>query len=440
MSIQDDKKKKLGLALSGGGYRATAYHLGTFRKLNQLKILDKIDVISSISGGSITNGLYGLYGEDFKEFEEKLIKGVKSNVTGGIIKSLNFVLIVFVLLMMMGLAIWLLFTTKAWLSSILIILTLFFLFKYQFKLLPISKIIESLYDRFFFKRKNLSDLRKKPVMAINGTNLETARQFTFSQDYMGDSSYVYKQFSGKKIEFDQASFPIARAVAASTCVPFAFTPISIAKKYFKNPVDYDLVNPKLVDGGVYDNQGIHKLTQKNSKFGCETIIVSDAGAGGKDKSVYNNTIKLLIRTSDIFMKRIKNVQMMKDVYQNYQFEKREIAYQSLGWSVKKCIPGFIDNLKEGLILDSLLKYHGITKKEVKDKQWEEIENKLKKSVDYEKILLESPTDKELKIARAVSTNLKTLSDEQINSLIKQASSMTEIQVKLYCPSLCKKKH
>ena len=47
-------KKKIGLALSGGGYRAAAYHVGTLRALHKLGILNKVDVISSVSGGSIT--------------------------------------------------------------------------------------------------------------------------------------------------------------------------------------------------------------------------------------------------------------------------------------------------------------------------------------------------------------------------------------------------
>lgn len=49
----DKRGNKIGLALSGGGYRAAAYHIGTLRALHKLGILDKVDVISSVSGGSI---------------------------------------------------------------------------------------------------------------------------------------------------------------------------------------------------------------------------------------------------------------------------------------------------------------------------------------------------------------------------------------------------
>ena len=50
----DKEVKRIGLALSGGGYRAAAYHIGTLKALRKLGILDKVDVISSVSGGSIT--------------------------------------------------------------------------------------------------------------------------------------------------------------------------------------------------------------------------------------------------------------------------------------------------------------------------------------------------------------------------------------------------
>jgi len=432
-----NKKKKIGLSLSGGGFRATAYHLGTLKKLNEMGILKDVDVISSISGGSITNAIYGLYGSDFKDFENRLLKGVRSNVVKGILSSTRFLLIAFAVLILLVAIIGLLFTIYAWVSFLILIFVLIIFYKFQFALLPISKIIESLYNRFFFHKKVLGDLSKKPTFAINSTNLETGRQFTFSQNYMGDSTYVYREDGKGHIKFKSEAFPIARAVAASTCVPFAFTPISISKLFFKDINDFKKVQPKLVDGGIYDNQGIHKLTQRRSKFGCDIIITSDAGNKMSVQSKFGNTIKLLTRTSDLFMNRIKNLQIMKNVYENFQFEKREIAYQSLGWNIEKCVPAFINNLKNKIILDSVIKAHGITKEEIDGKKWEEIRKKIEKNIDYKRILSESPTKKELEIARSVKTSLKTLSEQQINSLIKQAYCLTELQVKLYCPSIVK---
>lgn len=56
--LPSEKKipKSIGLALSGGGFRATLFHLGAIRRLHELGILPNVTTISSVSGGSILNG------------------------------------------------------------------------------------------------------------------------------------------------------------------------------------------------------------------------------------------------------------------------------------------------------------------------------------------------------------------------------------------------
>jgi phospholipase, patatin family len=73
-------KKKIGLALSGGGYRAAAYHVGTLRALHKLGILNKVDVISSVSGGSITTAYYALHKDDYQTFEQGFIARLQRGV------------------------------------------------------------------------------------------------------------------------------------------------------------------------------------------------------------------------------------------------------------------------------------------------------------------------------------------------------------------------
>ena len=65
---------KIGLALSGGGYRAAAYHIGVLRALHKLGVLDKVDYISSVSGGSIIAAYYGLYDGDYESFETEFFQ------------------------------------------------------------------------------------------------------------------------------------------------------------------------------------------------------------------------------------------------------------------------------------------------------------------------------------------------------------------------------
>src|SRR5579885_2824390 len=54
--VQEDKLN-VGLALSGGGFRATLFHIGSLWRLNQLGWLRRLDVITSVSGGSIIAGV-----------------------------------------------------------------------------------------------------------------------------------------------------------------------------------------------------------------------------------------------------------------------------------------------------------------------------------------------------------------------------------------------
>lgn len=60
MDTLDDEPVRLGLALSGGGFRAAAFHLGVLKRLEELRILPRLKVLSCVSGGSITGSLYAL--------------------------------------------------------------------------------------------------------------------------------------------------------------------------------------------------------------------------------------------------------------------------------------------------------------------------------------------------------------------------------------------
>jgi NTE family protein len=79
--------KKIGLALSGGGYRAAAFHLGVFSKLNKLNLLEHIDVISTISGGSIAGAYFLLNKDDYSKFELNFIKALQKSVIKKILFS-----------------------------------------------------------------------------------------------------------------------------------------------------------------------------------------------------------------------------------------------------------------------------------------------------------------------------------------------------------------
>lgn len=68
----DAPGRKLGLALSGGGFRASLYHLGVLRRLAELDLLRRVEVVSTVSGGSIVGALYALLVKRELERSERL--------------------------------------------------------------------------------------------------------------------------------------------------------------------------------------------------------------------------------------------------------------------------------------------------------------------------------------------------------------------------------
>lgn len=428
-------EKKLGLSLSGGGYRAAAFHLGTLRKLHEMGILHQVDVMSTISGGSITGAYYCLNNTDFEAFEKHMLEALGTkNVIKEVFLSFTFIRTLLFLLLFLVPAIYVLFTPHAWLSIILIGLMLYLFVRFQFAIFPVSKEVEKAYDKFFYKQATLSQLVNKPLLAIGSTNLQTSRPFTFSRLKMGDTSYA---FMDPPVRFKNDEFPVARAVMASSCVPFAFTPVHIDKDFYETPADRIRVNPQLVDGGVYDNQGIHKITQTGSMYGCDVIITSDAGNKLPFEGSYNNLLILLIRTMDVFMARIKNFQMMEDIYANAASANRQIAYLSLGWNLEQCIPGFIDNLAGGKITEEVIEAHQFKPEWVADprRYRRELTTYLENEVNFKMILHRNLKPPQLTIARNVGTNLTPLSKEELTYLAIQAANLTELQVRLYCPTL-----
>lgn len=65
---------RIGLALSGGGFRAVAFHLGCLRALHDRGVLDALDVISGVSGGSIISALWAYEERSFEEFDAAVVE------------------------------------------------------------------------------------------------------------------------------------------------------------------------------------------------------------------------------------------------------------------------------------------------------------------------------------------------------------------------------
>src|SRR5690349_2975399 len=125
------RKSRIGLALSGGGYRAAGFHLGTLKKLNELGILDKIHVISSVSGGSIASVFYLLHKDNFNEFCDSFEAALQKSTVTKILSSTGFIIKALSVLLVIAALYFLLNWIPATLCTI-ILLILLFIFLYSF--------------------------------------------------------------------------------------------------------------------------------------------------------------------------------------------------------------------------------------------------------------------------------------------------------------------
>src|SRR3989454_3476035 len=180
------------LAFSGGGTRAAALSYGVLEELARTEIvwegerrrlLDEVDLISSVSGGSFTAAYYALYGDRiFCDFESSFLK---RNVQGRLLALYS--------------------SPVNWVR----------LASPKFSRIDIAA---EYYDRRLFGRHTFGDLLaqgRRPFLMINATDMSRGSRFEFTQD----------QFD--LLCSDLYSFPLGRAVAASSAFPILLSPVTL---------------------------------------------------------------------------------------------------------------------------------------------------------------------------------------------------------------------
>src|SRR5439155_10869681 len=81
--------RNVGLALSGGGSRAIAFHLGCLRALHDRGVLDRIQVISAVSGGSVIAAMYAYSQGSFADFDRSVVALLKRGMQGDIARKMG---------------------------------------------------------------------------------------------------------------------------------------------------------------------------------------------------------------------------------------------------------------------------------------------------------------------------------------------------------------
>ena len=446
----DKDGKKIGLALSGGGYRAAAYHIGTLKALRKLGILDKVDVISSISGGSIIASYYALNKDEFKDFDnfaptfkEKLRKGPFCIVLVALL------LYVFLVCLLTCSLIWLwhfdnVFVCVKIYATLLYVAGVGYLVINHNKCFLSSKIVERYYNKHFFENKTLKDLPNTPLLAINATEVSQNQLMTFSKLKVACG----KAYPQGTIIPDE--IPISLAVMASSAYPL-FSPVTIPVQFYAD-TKKDTEEPVLIDGGIYDNQGLHKLNEPKSAYRTDFSIVSNAGNTELNADGVGNVMTLLYKVTELLMNRIEKMQMRNALYRpkNPQIEKekdRHCAYISLLWApLDTTIDGYLNNIQESVVPRYVYEANGINEDQA-ERLRQNVMTKEERSqcveIVKEHIKWRELHESQNKVieawaqAKKVGTNLKGLKKSEINALATLAEWQTTLQVRLHLPHLCK---
>lgn len=292
MPTETDRSARIGLALSGGGFRATLYHCGALIRLNELGYLAKLDRITSVSGGSITSARLAARWEQL-DFDAN---GVAQGLLREVVDPLREFCRQTLDLKVIGLG-----------------------------LIPFTKSgterLINAYDTQLLDGLRLDQLPTQPDFVFQSTNLQTGRSLRFERSRVAD-------FTVGEIK-DTSKFSVAQAVAASSAFPPVLSPVKISVKaddwadmegttfFYNNRYKRDL---NLTDGGVYDNLGLNRI----ESFG--TILCSDAGKPFNYGSTFASLApRQVLRALNIAMDQTRALRT-RNLIKIAQFQNQKIGF------------------------------------------------------------------------------------------------------------------
>lgn len=302
-SIRTDPKDRkpepgIALCLSGGGYRAMLFHVGSLWRLYETGILKDVQRISSVSGGSITAAAVGLKWDQLHSTavpsREAFIELVVGPVRALARETID---------------------AGAVIGGIL---------------LPgmIADKIEQAYRDHLFKDTTLQDLPDDPRFVINATNVQSGALWRFMKPYMRD----YRV--GK---VPNPTVPLAQAVAASSAFPPVLSPMimKLSEESYEADTGTDLqfepytTRVVLTDGGVYDNLGLETAWKR-----YDTILVSDAGGQMQpEEEPKEDWARHSYRVLNLIDNQVRNLRK-RQVVQSYVDGERKGTYWGIRTDIK----------------------------------------------------------------------------------------------------------
>ena len=280
--------KRFGLALSGGGFRATLYHLGLVRFLHDAGLLSSVTHITAVSGGSIIAAHLALnwsrYTGSAGEFDaaaSELLAFVRLDVRNRIVRRFPLALPLRVARFLAGLS---------------------------NRQLTRPGLLEYHYEKYLYGDVSLFELPEHPSLHLLATNLSEGRLCSFNRTGL----WMIGVRKRKAIQFDQIPISMATvpmAVAASSAFPGFFPPMVLTGSDV-GAKGGEFGRQAYTDGGVFDNLGVrmfHLLAQVSGpdQVPWEFVLVSDAGRPFEIQSSRGGgLIRTAMRASDILMDRV----------------------------------------------------------------------------------------------------------------------------------------
>jgi len=363
--------KPIGLCLSGGGSRAIAFHLGCLRAMNKKGLLDKISVISAVSGGSVIGAMYAFSHDSFDEFDARVVDLLKKGLMVAIARQLFFSPILFKCLAtvltagitagpcrLLGRP-----PMRRWASR--------------------TDGFERAVDRRLFRGLRINSERRAGMdIVINACELRTGSAFRFGSKESG--CWRYGRLTNNDVS-------VAHAVAASAAYPIFLPALDRTLSFTKEGAisDHRVI---LADGGLYDNLGTTCVEPDRDErystnvFNPPYIISCNAGYG-------------------LFADNIVPYGFFSRVARSFETEHRKVQDGAMKrlfeFSENRRIKGFV------------LSYLGQQDKSLPSPPPDLVR---REQVDY-------PTD------------FRAMTDEKIGSCSKRGEQLMTLMIDTYCPEL-----
>ena len=255
----------IGLALSGGGSRAIAFHLGCMRALHDTGVLERVSVLSAVSGGSVIAGMYAYSNDSFEEFDSRVKRILSCGLHRAILRQLvSPPLLVQIL------------TTNVVARPAAVLASMIGRQPPLQRWASRSDAMENALRYTLFRDLKLADVARHGVdVVFNACELRTGTAFRFGNRCSGSWRF------GKVKDND---ITVAHAIACSAAYPMLLPAFDQEYTFVKNGHTTE-TRVILTDGGVYDNLGISCIEPgRNSDFSLltyptEYLICCSAGHG-----------------------------------------------------------------------------------------------------------------------------------------------------------------